>query len=133
MGKTWVLDTDTKGTGAEMVPLDRVLERPKRREEPTVVRGRRGTRVPEAPAPRAPRAFKVVDLVTREVLAEDVDARGAVAALEDVDSVVDVEVYVFEPKAQRWRPLTLGERKAIWEFRGRSPRRSAASPRASAR
>jgi hypothetical protein len=26
--KTWVLDTDTKGTGANVVPLDKVLERP---------------------------------------------------------------------------------------------------------
>ena len=25
--KTWVLDTDTKGTGANMVPLDKVLDR----------------------------------------------------------------------------------------------------------
>lgn len=28
MAKTWVLDTDTKGTGARMVPLDDVLEKP---------------------------------------------------------------------------------------------------------
>ena len=26
--KTWVLDTDTKGTGANVVPLEKVLERP---------------------------------------------------------------------------------------------------------
>lgn len=26
--KTWVLDTETKGTGANMVPLEKVLERP---------------------------------------------------------------------------------------------------------
>jgi hypothetical protein len=26
--KTWILDTDTKGTGANVVPLDKVLERP---------------------------------------------------------------------------------------------------------
>jgi hypothetical protein len=26
MGKIWVLDTDTKGTGAQMVPLDKALE-----------------------------------------------------------------------------------------------------------
>jgi hypothetical protein len=26
MGKVWVLDTETKGTGAEMVPLEKVLE-----------------------------------------------------------------------------------------------------------
>jgi hypothetical protein len=27
MGKVWVLDTETKGTGAEMVPLEKVLEK----------------------------------------------------------------------------------------------------------
>jgi hypothetical protein len=27
MGKTWVLDTETKGTGANMVPLERVQEK----------------------------------------------------------------------------------------------------------
>ena len=26
--KTWVLDTDTKGTGANVVPLEKVLKRP---------------------------------------------------------------------------------------------------------
>ena len=26
--KTWVLDTETKGTGANMVPLEKVLEKP---------------------------------------------------------------------------------------------------------
>lgn len=29
MAKTWVLDSDTKGTGARMVPLDDVLEKAK--------------------------------------------------------------------------------------------------------
>jgi hypothetical protein len=28
MAKTWVLDTDTKGTGAHVVPLERALEQP---------------------------------------------------------------------------------------------------------
>jgi hypothetical protein len=28
MAKTWVLDTETKGTGARMVPLEEVLEKP---------------------------------------------------------------------------------------------------------
>ena len=38
MGKTWVLDTDTKGTGANMVPLEKVQEksdsRPRRASRP---------------------------------------------------------------------------------------------------
>lgn len=28
MGKIWVLDTETKGTGANMVPIEKVLEQP---------------------------------------------------------------------------------------------------------
>jgi hypothetical protein len=28
MGKTWVLDTETKGTGANMVPLEKTQEKP---------------------------------------------------------------------------------------------------------
>jgi len=31
MGRVWVLDTETKGTGAEMVPLDRVQRAPRPR------------------------------------------------------------------------------------------------------
>jgi hypothetical protein len=31
MGKTWVLDTETKGTGANMVPLEKVQAKPEPR------------------------------------------------------------------------------------------------------
>jgi hypothetical protein len=31
MGRTWVLDTETKGTGANMVPLDKVQAKPEPR------------------------------------------------------------------------------------------------------
>ena len=34
MGKRWVLDTETKGTGAQMVPLEQVLEQPKAPAKP---------------------------------------------------------------------------------------------------
>jgi hypothetical protein len=34
MAKTWVLDTETKGTGANMVPLEKVLKRPEAPEKP---------------------------------------------------------------------------------------------------
>ena len=53
MGKVWVLDTETKGTGANVVPLEKVqwepepVERPAKRErkragEPRAPRKRRG-------------------------------------------------------------------------------------------
>ena len=48
--------------------------------------------------PRQPRVFKVIDVMTREVLAEDADARSTVAVLEDVPSIVDVTVYVGTPR-----------------------------------
>jgi hypothetical protein len=47
MAKTWVLDAGTKGTGARMVPLEDVLEKPKP-EAPSSPPGRK----PAAPAPR---------------------------------------------------------------------------------
>jgi hypothetical protein len=48
MRRTWVLDTETKGTGANMVPLEKV-------EEKADARPRRVSRsAKSAPAPRAP-------------------------------------------------------------------------------
>jgi hypothetical protein len=40
--------------------------------------------------------------------------------LEDIRSVVDVLVDVWEPDTGAWRRLTLGELKALWGFRGAS-------------
>jgi hypothetical protein len=40
MAKTWVLDTETKGTGAHVVPLDKVLRRPEQAPEPAPRRKR---------------------------------------------------------------------------------------------
>jgi len=38
MGRVWVLDTETKGTGAEMVPLDKVLKKQAPSKEPIFAR-----------------------------------------------------------------------------------------------
>jgi hypothetical protein len=117
MGRIWILDTETKGTGAEMVPLDTVLKKP-RRDEPRLAAPKR--KAPEATpaAPRQPRRFRVVDVATRAVLADDVGARAALRALHDVRSVVDVHVYVWEADDDRWRLLTLAEQRLLWERRG---------------
>lgn len=117
MAKAWVLDSDTKGTGAQMVPLDKVLERPARQPEPVFVPRKPRPRPAEADTPRQPRRFKVVDVMTREVLAQDADARTAVAVLGRVRSSADVVVSVWQPRTQRWRPLTLGEQRALWGLR----------------
>jgi hypothetical protein len=116
--KVWVLDTETKGTGAQMVPLDKVLRKPTS-GEPLYVPPKRAPRPPKEPEPRRPRSFKIVDVTTGDVLGEHLDTRAAIAALEDVGSVVDVRIYVWDPSTDRWVLLTLGEQKALWEFRGR--------------
>jgi hypothetical protein len=120
MGKTWILDTETKGTGAHVVPLEEVLRRRSPEQDLAVVALERPPRPTESIEPAAPLEFKVVDIRSSQVLAEGIDARATVDLLEDVDSVVDVRIYVWARAAGRWRLLTLGEQKALWGFRGRS-------------
>jgi hypothetical protein len=113
--RVWVLDTETKGTGAEVVPLDDrkavegrgvVVVEPKPKPE-------------KQPEPRLPRTFKVVDVMTRRVLAEGADLRTTVDLLEGVRSIVDVSIQVWEPKADRWQQLTQREAHMLWDMRGR--------------
>ena len=127
MGKVWVLDTETKGTGANMVPLDRVRKKGSNSVP--------GFKLPElkpptteVPGPKAPRRFKVVDVLTREVLAEDTDARSTVEVLEQLRSIVDVTIWVWQPETERWRMLSLEESRALWEYRGRLGELSAVRP-----
>jgi hypothetical protein len=122
MRKVWVLDTSTKGTGATMVPLDRVLRKPAEHAEPMFVPPAPGPQPHAAPAPRPPRRFRVVDIVSRQVLTEDADAREVLDVLGGVRSIVDVNVYVWQPQAQTWRLLTFGERRLLWDSRGDAER-----------
>jgi hypothetical protein len=121
MGRIWVLDTATKGTGAEMVPLDTVLKKPAPRSEPLFVPPKAEPRPPAPAEPRAPRAFKVVDVATREVLADGASARETLGVLGDVRSVIDVHVSVWDPKRDRWRLLTLAEQRVMWDRRRARP------------
>jgi hypothetical protein len=120
MGKVWVLDTETKGTGAEMVPLEKALERPteKRRLFADLKPEPRREEAPEASETRSRPRFKVVDVMTREALVEDVGTRAAVEALAGVRSAVDVSVYVWEETRDRWRQLSHRERRLLWDLRG---------------
>ena len=114
--KTWVLDTGTKGTGAEMVPLEKVLQEPGAGPAPAVASKRR-RRVPaRAPEPTPARRFRLVDVMTREVLAEAVDTRSALEVLARFSTVVDVRVYVWQPKSEKWRLLTIAEQQAMWDL-----------------
>ena len=117
MTRIWVLDTETKGTGAQMVPLESVLEKPAPSGEPLFVPPKPKPREPKPPEPRAPRRFKVVDVVSQAVLAEGASTREALDVLSDVRSIVDVHVSVWEPTADRWRLLTLGEQRLMWNLR----------------
>lgn len=118
MGRRWVLDTETKGTGAQMVPLDTVVKQPD--PKPLFVPRKHGPKPPPEPAARAPRRFKVVDISTREVLSEDADARATIDLLGGIRSSVDVNVSVWEPSTDAWRLLTLREKRMLWERRTQS-------------
>ncbi len=120
MAKTWVLDTDTKGTGAEMVPIEKKRAQPPRERELALVQLGGPARAPDAPEPRAPALFKVVDVLGARTLAENVGAREAVQALEGLRSVLDARISVWSPERGRWRLLTLQESKALWSFRARA-------------
>jgi hypothetical protein len=54
MRKTWVLDTETKGTGANMVPLEKVQEKPEARPQRASRPAKRAQPAKPRPA-RAPR------------------------------------------------------------------------------
>ena len=118
MAKRWVLETSTKGTGATIRPLPAAPEARERERGlqlvPPVPRERR----PEAPEPpRASRRFRVIDVMTGEVLADDASTREAVDALGRVRSAVDVTVSVWNEADGRWRLLTRREQDALWRHR----------------
>jgi len=123
MAKTWVLETETKGTGAHVVPFEKALATAVEQQDLATVTLERPPRAKTVEEPAGPLKFKVLDIRSSSVLGEDLDMRSAVELLEPVGSVIDVRIYVWMPKARRWRLLTLAEQKALWEFRGRLPAR----------
>jgi hypothetical protein len=115
MGTRWVLRTDTKGTGASVVPLDSVQQRPAA-PEPLYVPPKPKPRDPKPSEPSPPRRFRIVDVMTRQHIVDDVGAADAVRALKAVHSIVDVSVYVWQPERERWRLLTFPERRAMFDL-----------------
>src|SRR5688500_11834382 len=112
MARTWVLDLDPSGTGAEMRPLDSVLRKPEREPDLALVRRKSRPQPEKEHEPAAPpRRFKVVDVMTRAVMAEDASTRATVDVLKGVRRVGDVRVYVWSNEAERWRLLTLAEQR----------------------
>jgi hypothetical protein len=119
VAKVWVLDTETKGTGAQMVPLEKVLRQPASEPERRRARPLPKRRPKPAPEPVPPRRFRVIDGLSREMLAEDANAPETLELLRGVSQPVDVSIYVWEPKPEEWRLLTNRERNLLWEFRDR--------------
>jgi hypothetical protein len=117
VGKTWVLDTETKGTGAEMVPLEKLQEKLASKGVRPVMAHTPTARPSPPAAPREPWKFKVVDVMTKRVLAEDADARATVEALRGLRSVVDVRIYLWLPQESEWQLLTFDQRKLLWDHR----------------
>jgi hypothetical protein len=114
MAKTWVLRTETKGTGAQVVPIETVEKRSSTTKPVFVPREPLRRAEPKAKA-RAPKRFKVVDVMTRRPLVDDAGTRETVERLKDVRSVVDVNVYVWQEDRDRWRLLSLAEQRA-WDL-----------------
>jgi hypothetical protein len=119
MGKTWVLRTETKGTGAHVVPLEEVLKQPVSEAEPRPVLPKRRAKKAETRGPSAPQKFKIVDVMSQQVLAEGATTSETVDLLEGIRSIVDVRMYVWDDKTERWRLLNFAQEKALWELRGR--------------
>ena len=131
MAKIWVLDTETKGTGAEMVPLERALrgKRSAPARDPVRVVKRRpdgsDVETPRAEAEsRGPRRFRLVNALSGQVLADDVLVDEVVEAMDGMRSVADARVYIWEPDVRGWRSLSLREQRLLLD---RARARAAAS------
>ena len=59
----------------------------------------------------------MVNAITGQAVGEGVGLREAVHLLEGARSLVDVRIYLWEPGPAEWRPLTLGEQRAMWRLR----------------
>jgi hypothetical protein len=88
MAKTWVLDTETKGTGAEVVPIEKARAQPRRERDLALVELGGPAKAEPAEAPRAPTLFKVVDVLGARTLAENVGGRAAQRARRPYFGVV---------------------------------------------
>jgi hypothetical protein len=118
MGRTWVLHTETKGTGAQVVPLESVrTNAPSRSQAVFVPRKPSRAPKPQAPPLREAHRFRIVDLVTRETLADGASTAEAVEVLRELRSPVDVNVYLWREQPGHWRLLTQGEKRALWDLR----------------
>ena len=114
MAKTWVLDTETKGTGAHVAPLPDAAGGGSREAELALVQLARPPR-PQRPSEPPPKAtFRVVDVLGGDVLGEDLGAREAVDVLGGMRSALDARVYVRHGAGSRWRLVSLADTRRLW-------------------
>jgi hypothetical protein len=117
VAKTWILDTETKGTGAQMVPIEKAHDDPSKGGRSAIVVQDPKPRPEKPREPVGPRRFKVVDVMSRRALAEDASTAETVALLREQRSIVDVTIFVWERKLDRWQELSMREKQMLWGFR----------------
>ena len=114
VAKTWVLDTETKGTGAHIAPLPDAARKGAGEAELALVQLTRPQRTPRPSEPPAKTTFKVVDVLGGEVLGENLDAREAVQTLAGMRSALDARVYLRRGSEARWRLVGLADTRRLW-------------------
>jgi hypothetical protein len=114
VAKTWVLDAETKGTGAHIAPLPDGARGATKQAELALVQLTRPPRPPRPSEPPAKTTFRVVDVLSGEVLGDDIDAREAVETLARMRSALDARVYLRHGPRARWRLLSLGDTRRLW-------------------
>ena len=126
MAKRWVLETHTKGTGANVVPLEEGAPAPAdaaaaaEPREPLFVPRKPAPKPPPAPVAKPPSRFRVVEVTTGRVLADDAGVRATVELLrDDVASNTDVAIWTWSERHGRYVLLTHGEQRRLWELRDR--------------
>lgn len=131
MAKTWVLDTETKGTGAHVAPLSDKHEQRAERALAVVQLARPPQPARAEPEPSRGRSFKLVDVRAAQVVGEELDARTALAALARFPSPLDARVYVYDESRRRWRLLSLADTRSLWELSRRDEAEAEAAATAS--
>lgn len=114
MAKTWVLDTETKGTGAHVVPLSDAPRGGAGEAELALVQLTRPPRPSRPSETPAKTTFRVVDVLGGEALGEDLDARETVETLAGMRSALDARVYLHHGPGTRWRLLSLADTRRLW-------------------
>jgi hypothetical protein len=66
--------------------------------------------------------------MTRQTVVDGASVRETIDALKDVRSVVDVDIYVWQPGQERWWPLTFAQRRQLLDLAHGPPAVPAEAP-----